>query len=41
MRATEKQKEKDHEYARTDAEEVELPAVSRIGGPYIGRWPPP
>lgn len=41
MRATEKQKEKDYEYARAEAKEVEFPAVGRIGGSYVTGWPPP
>ena len=41
MRATKKQKEKDYEYARADAEEVEFPAVGGIGGSYVCRRPSP
>jgi hypothetical protein len=41
MRATKKQKEKDYEYARADAEEVEFPAVGRIGVSHITGWPSP
>jgi hypothetical protein len=41
MRATKKQKEKDYEYARADAEEVEFPAVSGICISYVLAWPSP
>jgi hypothetical protein len=41
MRATKKHKENDYEHARADAEDVEFPAVSRIGGSYVLGWPPP
>jgi len=41
VRATKKQQENDDQYARTDAEEMELPAVSRIGVSYVLGRPPP
>jgi hypothetical protein len=41
MRSTKKHKENGYEHARADAEDVEFPAISRIGGSYIFGWPPP